>query len=70
MSQISKFDDATLCPSCGEANDCAIAAGRSAESCWCMSVNIDQQVIATLPEGAQGKVCICLRCATGSLDEK
>lgn len=68
MSPISQFEDTTRCPSCGQPNECAMAAGRDPESCWCMSVSIDPDVIARLPEAARGKVCICHRCATASVD--
>lgn len=58
----------TLCPLCGATNECAIAAGRSAESCWCMTAEIPTDVLASIPEEAQGKVCICARCA-GTMSE-
>ncbi|KPK14721.1 MAG: hypothetical protein AMJ62_11965 [Myxococcales bacterium SG8_38] len=68
MSQSRDFADATKCPLCGEANACAIAAGQGAEMCWCMSVVIDPEAIARIPAEAQGKVCICERCARGAAD--
>ena len=68
MSQQPSFDDLTRCPSCGEPNECAVAAGRSAELCWCMSVTIDPETIARIPAEARGKVCICRRCASRSDD--
>lgn len=55
--------DVSRCPLCGAVNDCAIAAGRAPESCWCMSATIDPGVIASVPVEARGKVCICSRCA-------
>lgn len=63
MSPSANFDDAAQCPLCGEANECAIAAGRSPETCWCMSATIDPKVIARIPAEARGKICICERCA-------
>ncbi|MDH4283086.1 MAG: cysteine-rich CWC family protein [Myxococcales bacterium] len=59
-------DDTTRCPLCGQANECAIAAGRDAESCWCMNVIIDTAALASIPPEARGKVCICVRCASGT----
>ncbi len=63
MTKDLRSPDETVCPICGAANECAIAAGRSAESCWCMTAEISPDVLATIPEEAQGKVCICARCA-------
>jgi hypothetical protein len=63
MTKELRSPDQTVCPICGSANECAIAAGRSAESCWCMTAEISPDVLATIPEEAQGKVCICRRCA-------
>ena len=70
MSQQPSFDDPTRCPSCGQANECAIAAGQSAESCWCMAVTIDRETIARIPAEARGKVCICRHCASGPSDPR
>ena len=58
--------DNNRCPICGELNECAIAAGRSPESCWCMTVSIDPDVLASIPSEAEGKVCICATCAAGA----
>jgi hypothetical protein len=57
------FEDTTQCPLCGSPNECAVAAGRSAETCWCMTATIDPDTLASIPEEAQGKVCICAKCA-------
>ncbi len=51
------------CPLCGEPNGCALAAGRPAESCWCMTADIDPARLAALPEEIRGKYCICAGCA-------
>ena len=64
MTTVPKdFDDPTRCPLCGDANECAVAAGRSAETCWCMTVTMDPDTLLAIPEAAQGKVCICPKCA-------
>lgn len=63
MTQPLDFNDSTRCPLCGDPNQCAVAAGRSAETCWCMTATIDPDVVASIPEEAQGTVCICPRCA-------
>ena len=57
--------DTKSCPLCGEANECAMAAGRDPESCWCMNAVMDPAALASIPAEAQGKVCICPRCAAG-----
>lgn len=63
MTQQIDFDDTTRCPLCGKPNECAMAAGRPAESCWCMTSTIDPDVLTSIPAEAQGKICICARCA-------
>ena len=52
----------SVCQLCGQSNECAIAAGRPAESCWCMTQAIDPAALAALPQEARGKVCICAAC--------
>jgi hypothetical protein len=64
MIEVLDPHDTTRCPLCGQANECAIAAGRDAESCWCMNVFIDTAALASIPADARGKVCICVRCAS------
>jgi hypothetical protein len=57
--------DSTKCPLCGKSNECAVAAGQDAESCWCMTVTMSPGALAAIPAEARGKVCICARCASG-----
>ena len=52
----------SVCPLCGQSNECAIAAGRPAESCWCMTQAINPAALAALPQEGRGKVCICAAC--------
>lgn len=68
MSESPDLEDSTRCPLCGEANRCAVAAGRAPETCWCMSVSIGPEVLAKIPPEARGSVCICPRCAGGATD--
>jgi hypothetical protein len=57
-------DDAQQrCPRCGEANECAVAAGKSVSACWCFGARIPRELLADLPEGTRGETCICSRCA-------
>ncbi len=65
MTASPDFTDTTKCPLCGGTNQCAIAAGQEAESCWCMSVTMSSDVLKSIPAKAQGRVCICSRCARG-----
>lgn len=67
MNHSPTGNDATQCPLCGRANECAVAAGKPPESCWCMTASMDARALASIPPEAQGKVCICARCASGDL---
>ncbi|WP_081474701.1 cysteine-rich CWC family protein [Acidovorax radicis] len=56
---------ASVCPLCGQANLCAIAAGQPAESCWCMAPHtIAPAALAALPPEQRGKTCICPACGS------
>jgi hypothetical protein len=53
------------CPLCGGPNGCAPAACGSFEvDCWCRRVRIDAAVLASVPEAARGRACLCRACAT------
>ncbi len=65
MTQPLDLEDASKCPLCGEQNQCAVAAGQAHESCWCMTATMDPKALGAIPPQAQGKVCICPRCARG-----
>jgi len=53
------------CPRCGEPNECAPArSGDFATPCWCTSVAVRHDVLATLPEADRGRACLCRNCAT------
>lgn len=53
------------CPLCGQPNQCAIALGKSAESCWCMTTPMSLLALALMPEQERGQRCICPTCAQG-----
>jgi len=59
--------DPTLCPICQSPNACAMekarATGTAPERCWCMDAVFTPEVLALLPQQAQGKACICANCA-------
>ncbi len=67
MTERTDSNETTHCPLCGKPNECAVAAGRAAESCWCMTTTMSPSALAPIPVEAQGKVCICARCAAGAL---
>ena len=51
-----------ICPLCGGDNQCAMAVGKPAESCWCQGVTFDPEALARIPEASQGKHCVCEAC--------
>lgn len=65
MTQRHNSNDTTKCPLCDKPNDCAVAAGQDPESCWCMTAAMSPSALESIPAEAQGKVCICARCAAG-----
>lgn len=55
--------DTSLCPLCGQANQCAISAGLPPESCWCMQTPVSKEALNRLPAETRGQSCICPLCA-------
>ncbi len=53
------------CPLCGGPNQCAVAQGKQAQLCWCMSTPMSLLALAVLPEQERGQRCICPNCAQG-----
>ena len=49
-----------VCPICKKENGCM--AETNAAACWCMSVNINQQLLQQVPAELKEKQCICLDC--------
>ncbi len=62
----------SLCPLCGNANQCAMElekeTGVKQAACWCVGMDFSADLLARLPVSAQGQACICAVCAakTGS----
>lgn len=55
-----------LCPICGQANACAMAAavdGEAPPPCWCVNASFSSAVLDLVPAEAQGRRCICAACA-------
>ncbi|UPQ83895.1 cysteine-rich CWC family protein [Pseudomonas knackmussii] len=58
--------DPSKCPLCGQPNACGHCdSTTAAQPCWCFSVAIAPDVQRRIPDEAQGKACICARCARG-----
>jgi len=55
-------NSADKCPLCDSDNLCAIAAGRPADSCWCVQADISAIALNALPESERGVRCICPTC--------
>ena len=59
--------DPTVCPLCGAANQCAMeiakTTGRPVEQCWCVDAVFTPELLAKVPQAAQGMACVCPVCA-------
>jgi hypothetical protein len=53
--------DPAVCPLCGQANTCGMAAGN-AGVCWCVGETFPSALLAQLPQPARGKACVCYEC--------
>jgi Cysteine-rich CWC len=61
--------DKSLCPLCGQINQCAMeiekSTGIKQAACWCVGMDFSADLIASVPKEAQGQACICAACAAG-----
>ncbi|MEG1101240.1 MAG: cysteine-rich CWC family protein [Comamonas sp.] len=55
----------SVCPLCGQTNQCAVAAGLPAEDCWCMQTRIAPQVLERIPAAQRRQSCVCPACGQG-----
>lgn len=59
----------SLCPLCGQANQCAMelerSTGQPQPPCWCTTQTVAPQALAQLPPEAVNRACLCPRCAAG-----
>lgn len=74
MSEIVDFPvDQTKCPFCGQDNNCAseIAkqTGEPEKPCWCLNETFSEELLATIPEPAKDKACICIDCCKNDTDK-
>lgn len=60
--QKGKSLNTSICPLCGEPNQCAMAADLNAKSCWCEAVEFPEGLLALIPEKAIRKSCVCKKC--------
>ncbi|MCB1699350.1 MAG: cysteine-rich CWC family protein [Pseudomonadales bacterium] len=56
------------CPVCGQDNQCAVMAGRPADTCWCAGTAISPEALAAVPADSIGKRCLCPGCARSKGD--
>ena len=67
MSSTLPLIEASRCPLCGRANQCAMeverATGIQQPPCWCTQANFSEELLEQLPAEALGQACICPACA-------
>ena len=61
MKELQWRGNTHACPSCKEPTFCAMEMGKSASTCWCMTVSI----VSSVPLGVEQ--CLCRKCL---LDEE
>jgi len=63
--------DPTLCPLCGQSNQCAgqveRATGVKQPPCWCIQATFSAELLARVPEPARRLACICAACARNAV---
>ena len=56
----------SICPICGKNNNCM---AHSDEPCWCLNVEIPQELLDLVPKDKKQKACICLKCIQDFKDD-
>lgn len=56
-----KTQSETTCPLCGADNQCAVAAGQPAESCWCLGVQMEGEALEKA-KAITAAQCVCPAC--------
>ena len=63
--------DPTVCPLCGQSNQCAGQAERATgikqPPCWCNTATFSAELMARIPEQARRLACVCAACVSQSL---
>jgi hypothetical protein len=67
----TRTPDASCCPLCGQPNLCAMEQERltgqpTSGPCWYTQATFSAELLASVPETARRKACICARCASQS----
>ncbi len=69
--QASTYPDPSLCPLCGQTNQCAMEIEKSTQvkqgPCWCTAVTFDAALLERIPEASRGLACVCPACANKAL---
>ena len=60
LKQVQNAGSTHVCPSCSKPAYCAMEAGKSANLCWCMTVEKDEN--PSVP--SSGDSCLCMSCLT------
>jgi len=55
--------DRSICPLCGQPNDCYMENGKDPRNCWCKDVTFPEGLLLLVPEEARRQACICRSCA-------
>ena len=63
MKQLQEQHPKSYCPGCGAPNKCAMELGKSASTCWCMTVDVEYN-----PDNQQ-ESCLCKTCLTKEVKE-
>lgn len=56
---MTKHIDETLCPFCNAPNNCM---AQSAKPCWCMTIEVPEELQELVPKEKKRKACICQNC--------
>ncbi|MGL5122896.1 MAG: cysteine-rich CWC family protein [Fusobacteriaceae bacterium] len=59
-----------ICPICGEENKCHIVLGEDPNSCWCMILPIERDILERIPKKMRDVSCICEKCNLSYNKEK
>lgn len=52
----------SLCPLCGEENNCSIEKGLDPATCWCVTIKVPSELLDRVPEENRRKNCVCKEC--------
>ncbi|GIU50021.1 MULTISPECIES: cysteine-rich CWC family protein [Shewanella] len=59
---LKEVSESLICPICFKQNQCAVTAGLSIESCWCLTQSAEKKVDPKLLSDLSGKACVCQDC--------